>query len=191
MKDFRLPFDDRWYHAVNGLGLDWLDSVFVAASSPVFGLSIAAVMLVWVGTALRARAFRPVAQVTAAILITDQLGARLKEWVGRVRPCYALEPGTFRQLLPIAHSGSLPSLHSANSFAFALALGLCVPGSLRYTLPLATLIALSRVGVGVHWPSDILLGALYGCAVAGLVHLVGAAFVKKPQPAVTPPARPG
>ncbi len=188
MKDFRLPFDDGAYHAINGLGLDWLDSVFVAVSSPLFGISVAAVMLVWTATALKAQAFRPVAQVAAALLITDRFGVVLKDWFGRIRPCYALPPGTFRQLTPIAHSGSLPSLHSANSFAFALALGLCVPSTLRYTLPLAALIALSRVGVGVHWPSDIVLGALYGGLVGALVNGVGKRL--SPQPvARAPPGR--
>lgn len=192
MKDYRLPFDDQLYHGLNSLGLDWLDSIFVAVSEPIFGISVAVVMLLWVGFALRKKALRPLLQVAAAIMVTDQLGVLLKEWFGRIRPCYALEPGTLRQLCHIGHTGSMPSLHSANSFAFAFALGLCVPGTFRYTLPLATLIAVSRVGVGVHWPSDILAGAIYGALVGFGVDRVGAALTKQqPQPltATTPPER--
>jgi undecaprenyl-diphosphatase len=66
---------------------------------------------------------------------------------------------------------SFPSGHAAAGFAaaYALARGF----SRRVSLPayvLAALIAVSRVWVGVHYPSDILAGAIVGtlCGVAGV-----------------------
>ncbi|MCL2625992.1 MAG: phosphatase PAP2 family protein [Cystobacterineae bacterium] len=98
-----------------------------------------------------------------ALATTDALGSQLlKPWFARIRPCFVLPEETVRQLVPIANSGAMPSLHAANAFAVALALLCFFPRAAPWALPLAALIALSRLGVGVHWPSDILAGALYG-----------------------------
>jgi membrane-associated phospholipid phosphatase len=59
---------------------------------------------------------------------------------------------------------SYPSAHAATSFAAAGALPL--PGAVLY--PLATAMALSRLYLGVHYPSDSLAGAALGGAIARL-----------------------
>ncbi len=101
-----------------------------------------------------------------ALLGTDLLGARVvKPLLARTRPCYALAPGTFRQVVPVTNSGSLPSLHTANWFAVATPLALAAPAAAPVLFALATLVGLSRVVAGVHWPSDALLGALLGVAM--------------------------
>jgi undecaprenyl-diphosphatase len=75
------------------------------------------------------------------------------------------------------HSFSLPSGHSSAAFAFFLVLGVLAgrdqPTRLRLAwLLLASLpamaIALSRVYLGVHWPSDIIAGALLAGGLCAL-----------------------
>ena len=61
---------------------------------------------------------------------------------------------------------SFPSGHAATSFAGATLLALALPRLAWPLLVLAAAIGWSRVYVGVHWPSDVLAGALLGAALA-------------------------
>jgi undecaprenyl-diphosphatase len=179
VNDLRLPGDEAIYHALNGLKAPWLDALMVLVTGREFGVACGLLLLLWVVGSLRRHALRPVLQASLALLISDRVGhALLKPWFGRLRPCFALPKGTFRQLVEVGNSGSLPSLHAANSFAVAVAVTLVWPLAGRVVLPIATLIAISRVFVGVHWPSDVVLGALFGSAVALAIHLVAGRIVR-------------
>jgi undecaprenyl-diphosphatase len=71
--------------------------------------------------------------------------------------------------VPMPISSSFPSGHSASAFAFATAVGdsnLAVDLPLRF---LAALVAYSRVHSGVHYPGDVVVGALIGGAAGNAV----------------------
>jgi len=65
----------------------------------------------------------------------------------------------------LPHDPSMPSGHAMNAFAGAVLLGAVVPRARGPLLGLAALIGLSRVYLGVHFPSDVLAGALLGSGI--------------------------
>ncbi|HBX56405.1 bifunctional DedA family/phosphatase PAP2 family protein [Pseudomonas sp. UBA2684] len=117
---------------------------------------------------LVARQWRAAMFAGSALLGTALANGALKALFARHRPEVLLEP---------LSSFSFPSGHSSAAFAFFLVLGVLAgrgqPARLRLTwLLLAALpalaIALSRVYLGVHWPSDIIAGALLAGGLCAL-----------------------
>jgi len=127
-------------------------------------------LLVWVGLLWKGGVKgRTVALLLLPlILTTDQLSSHvLKELFDRARPCDALEG--VRAIDGCRHSPSFPSSHAVNNFAaatlFALHYRRWVPW---LAFGLAALVSYSRIYLGLHYPSDVLGGAVIGilCALA-------------------------
>lgn len=121
------------------------------------------------------RAFFIVLISTCSFFMADALADLLKPVFGRVRPCQVVQG--LRLLVRCPHSFSMPSGHAISSFAAATALFYLprhfVPILARcYPLVLAAAVALSRVYLGVHYPSDVIVGALLGSMVALLFSLI-------------------
>lgn len=109
--------------------------------------------------------------LTAACVWTaDLFTLALKAAVGRPRPFEAI-PHT-DPLIKATLGQSMPSGHAATSFAGAVILAYLLPRWAPLFFLLATAIAFSRVYVGVHYLSDITVGAFIGTAV-GLAFLTG------------------
>ncbi|WP_434354340.1 phosphatase PAP2 family protein [Psychrobacter sp. HD31] len=63
---------------------------------------------------------------------------------------------------------SFPSGHTLQAVLFTSLLGAFFPILLPVMLPFAILVAISRMVLGLHYPTDVLIGALIGLALAGL-----------------------
>lgn len=100
----------------------------------------------------------------------------IKRLAARARPYLLLE--WLELLVHEEASFSFPSGHSASSFACAAALTCAFgkKGALAF-IP-AALIALSRIYVGVHYPSDVLIGAVLGSVVGVVVFKVSHKIVR-------------
>ncbi len=115
--------------------------------------------------------------VLLLIIFSDQTGYRLlKEFIGRPRPCEVLKD----VITPLGCTGtsSFPSNHALNNFAAAIFFTMLFP-KLKWVLFItATLIAISRVYLGLHYPSDVIGGAIIGMAF-GYIFGIGALHVDK------------
>ena len=99
----------------------------------------------------------------------------IKPLVSRPRPWLAIED--FVSLVPEHDPNSFPSGHTNAAFAFALAVWACAPKKWMKAaaVAMAAVMGLSRLYVGVHFPSDVLAGA----AIGSLCGLAGAWVVRK------------
>lgn len=96
-----------------------------------------------------------------ALLVSDQVSAAfLKPLIGRMRPCHTLE--NVHLLVGCGGGKAMPSSHAANAFGQAFLFGLLYKRVRAGLFVFASLVALSRVFVGVHYPGDILGGAIVG-----------------------------
>ena len=80
----------------------------------------------------------------------------------RRRPDRAAEQVPLARHVPMPTSTSFPSGHSAAAFAFATGVGHVLPPAAVPLRALAALVAYSRVHTGVHYPGDVVAGALIG-----------------------------
>jgi undecaprenyl-diphosphatase len=140
--------------------LSWLDWFFIALSwigrlGAVWIAIAFALALVWRRPSIL---FMTIAADFAAELLSE-LGKAL---VPRHRPFET-------QLGPPSTTHSFPSGHSATSFACATVLSHYAPRLRVPFFALATLIAFSRIYNGMHYPTDVLAGAVLGVLTALLL----------------------
>jgi undecaprenyl-diphosphatase len=109
------------------------------------------------------------ALTAAGVWSADLLTLVLKAITDRPRPFETIPDAD--PLLKATVGQSMPSGHAATSFAGAVILTYLLARAAPFFFLLAAAIAFSRVYVGVHYFSDVLVGALLGAAVA-LAYLV-------------------
>ncbi len=175
-----LRWDIAILRAVNSLagtnpGLDALMRLlsFVGTGGAIF--------LVLAGLLFLDRGRRRAAlHVVGAMALSGAVEELLKALLLRPRPPLTLDPGLLRLLTEVPTSSAFPSGHTTVAFAAAAALwqhnrALGIAAGL-----LAVAIAFSRVYLGLHYPSDILGGALLGIAGAVVTkRLIGYTLKRK------------
>jgi len=104
------------------------------------------------------------AEIWAGTVVTPaikRIGGRARPFLGEGAHSYRPEQGHLSQY------SSFPSGHATNAFATATAIAEHYHGIVPYVAyTLAAAVAYSRVNDNVHWPSDVVAGALIGHAVA-------------------------
>jgi diacylglycerol kinase family enzyme/membrane-associated phospholipid phosphatase len=132
-----------------------------AANHSKLWFSIAAALIAKKGATRRA-GLRGVLAIAATSFTAN---AVLKPLLPRRRPP-ARELGSHLVFPATPTSSSFPSGHAASAAAFTTAVALECPKAGVALAPLAAAVAYSRVHVGVHWSSDVAIGAAVGAGIA-------------------------
>jgi undecaprenyl-diphosphatase len=103
-----------------------------------------------------------------------------KKWIfhGMPRPVEFFKDVPFYEVpgIQLHHWGSFPSGHTLHAVVFSLVALNYYPQLSLILLPFTLMVALSRVVLGLHYPSDVVAGALIGAAVASLSFSLVALF---------------
>ncbi|APZ43706.1 phosphatase PAP2 family protein [Acidihalobacter ferrooxydans] len=103
-------------------------------------------------------------QMVAVGLVSYLLYRWLKRSTGRARPCQAHD-GVLHSVAPLDEF-SFPSGHTMHAVAFTIILLASYPAWGLAVAPFTVLVALSRMVLGLHYPSDVIAGALIGALMA-------------------------
>lgn len=150
-----------------------------SADHGLLWFGIAAGMWAFGGARGRRAGVRGVASLALASATVNTLGKRA---VRRSRPVLDAVP-VIRHLSRQPITSSFPSGHSASAAAFATGVALESRGLGAAVAPVAASVAFSRVYTGVHYPSDVLVGAALGVGAAYAVRGMVPSRAQLPSPA--------
>jgi undecaprenyl-diphosphatase len=170
-------FDTELFLFLNGLHNDFFDLVMYYASDRFVWIPLYAVLIYFIIRNHRKRSWLIILLVVLVITASDQLSVFLKNYFERPRPCHQ------EQLWEAIHTVrnkcggayGFVSSHAANTFALAFYLIPFFKQRNRFfsifIIFWAVFISYSRIYLGVHFPGDVLFGALLGM-------IIGISFAK-------------
>ncbi len=157
-----------WVHPV----LDWL---LIPARNPLTWLPVYVFLLLFLILNFNKQGFKMIGLVVLCFILTDQLsGHVIKPLLVRVRPCNDAYLSEYvRQLVPCGSGYSFTSNHASNHFGISMILLLMMRKIRWWIGPLlvlwAALVAYAQVYVGLHYPLDVMGGAVLGTLTAFIV----------------------
>jgi undecaprenyl-diphosphatase len=130
------------------------------------------VLILWWIWSYGLRALSLVLALGITIAATDVFCYRvIKAQVDRPRPFQNEAVASWVRKVGQAHGDSFPSNHTANCFAAAALLTWYFPRRRHWFYIFAGLVGISRLTLGVHYPSDVMSGAFIGVSVAFLLKI--------------------
>ncbi|MFB6890099.1 phosphatase PAP2 family protein [Kitasatospora sp. NPDC056327] len=159
----------------------------------LLGLTLFALLMLAAWWRARAAAPRVMARVLVSplvVLVAYAVNSGFKGLVEEVRPCAQLRVRDTLETCPGTGDWSFPSNHTVVAFAAAAALWFADRRLGAVAAVAAVLMGASRVWVGVHYPHDVLAGALVGLLVAVPLGLAAGGLGPLVARARTGPLRP-
>lgn len=173
MLDLLLQIDTALFRFINGsLANPVFDAIMPVVTEAKYWMPVYLALFAWLLWKRRREGAVICLLLALGAVIGDQFNSMwLKEWVGRIRPCHAIE-GVRLVGVWCGSGKSFPSSHAVNNFAAATILRYFYPKRCQVWCSIAVIVAFSRVYVGVHYPLDVMAGAAEGALIAlGLIAL--------------------
>ncbi len=169
MREGILQFDKELFLLLNGLGTETWDGfwMFMTGTGNSIPLYLLLLYLTYRTFGLKKTALVLLA-IALLITCTDQLSNFFKYGLQRPRPCHDPEVSGLMRLVKSYCGGKYGyfSAHAANSFGPALFFVVLFRKKVGYIGPImilwACIVAYSRIYIGVHYPLDVISGALIG-----------------------------
>ena len=175
MIDYLIELDKQLFLFFNGMYATWLDPVMEVFSKTPASIPLYAFLLYHIYGAYKQRTWGILLSVGLLILMTDQFTSGLmKPFFERPRPSH--EP-TLEGMIHLinGYSGGnygFASSHAANTFGIAMFLSCLLKLQkpwINWLFLWAAFVSYTRIYQGVHYPGDIIVGALIGVAFGWLV----------------------
>ena len=146
------------------------DLLMPVLSDQQYGIPLTVVVVLAALGRYGRRAWPAILLVVLAVALSDLGTGLIKHAVQRVRPCNVI--AEVRLLRHCPASFAMPSNHASNMFAAFGVIALLIPRWRWGALILAMGVGYSRVYLGVHYPSDVLVGAALGGMLGAAIGLV-------------------
>ncbi|WP_439488408.1 phosphatase PAP2 family protein [Algoriphagus sp.] len=176
-------WDEELFLWLNANHIDWMDPIMFQLSATVTWFPLYALIIFFIYKSDPKNSWWVFGGIALTILIADQVTSGLmKPYFERLRPCH--DERWTDLVYNFRRCGGLfgfASSHAANTFGFAVFINLKMKGKLRFLPWLflwAAVVSYSRIYLGVHYPLDILVGALVG-ALGGLLSWLIIVFLKR------------
>lgn len=177
--DFLIDLDRSTFLAVNGWHSPFFDFVMYWMSEKFIWAPLYIALLIMMGMHYKRKFWIILPLIVLLVTLTDQLSVALfKDVFQRLRPCHDPALDGMVRILNGHCGGSFGfiSSHAANSFGVAVFGGLLLKPRYSWILTglliWAALISYSRIYLGVHFPGDVIVGAIVGGFIGWIVVLL-------------------
>lgn len=168
--------DTKLFLFLNGLHADWLDPIMIFISGKLTWLPFYLVLLFLVLKNYKRQSILIIIGIILLIVCSDQISSSIfKPLFERPRPCHneAIKDLVY---LPTGHCGGaygFISSHACNAFALAVFITKILKehySKIAWVMFVwASLVAYSRIYMGVHYPGDVVVGAIVGAIIGILI----------------------
>jgi undecaprenyl-diphosphatase len=178
--NFFIQLDHKLFFSINQWHHPWVDRLVCYVTSTCFWIPLYVVLLVLIVITFRRQAWQPLLITVGLLIICDQFASSLvKPWVQRLRPCWHADWGDMVHVVGQYHGvyGFISS-HAANTFGIATFLWLLLRKKypvIQWLFLWAFVVSYARVYGGVHYPLDVILGAVSG---VGWAHMVFRCYLR-------------
>ncbi|MBK6263517.1 phosphatase PAP2 family protein [Marivirga sp. S37H4] len=173
MLDKLIEWDQQLFLWLNSLHVDWLDPVMLSITGRNIWFPLYALIIFIIVRQLKWRSVYLLLGFALLITLADQSASGFfKPFFERLRPCH--EPALQDMIHMIKGCGGkygFASSHASNTFALAIFLWLVYRNMYaKIMIVWAIVVSYSRIYAGVHYPGDIIMGAILGWISALIVY---------------------